>query len=62
MYHSDLGGSFQKLIDATFTKYCGCLLEKTDNGYKALGKEYRTIDEAKQAIDKAAEHLKNSIK
>lgn len=45
--------ALQNVISFTFTNYRGCIIEKTGTGYKAMKKEYPTIEGARTAIDTA---------
>jgi hypothetical protein len=58
----DLGESFDKLVDSMYIKYAGCLIEMTSTHYKWNGKEYYSLDSAKEAIDSAQDQLKASIR
>lgn len=50
------------VITETFTTYRGCIIEKTATGFKVLGKEVSTIQEAREAINKAFSNIARSIK
>lgn len=58
----DLGHSFDKLMAHVFIKYEGCLIEKTGSGFIALKKPYKTLEEAKTAIDNAFIQFNNTLK
>lgn len=46
-----------------YSKYKGCIIEKSGNGFKAVRKYYDTYEVAQQGIDKAfADLSKNFLK
>jgi hypothetical protein len=58
----NLQTSFDSLIDSTFIRVKGCLVEKTSGGYNYHGRNYATITDAEKAINQSFENLGNSIK
>lgn len=58
----NLGHSFDKLMAHVFIKHSGVLIERTATGYITLKKFYRTLDEAKKAIDDAFISFNNTLK
>lgn len=58
----NLQTSFDNLIDSTFTRVKGCLIEKTAGGYNYHGRNYATITDVEKAISQSFENLSNSIK
>jgi hypothetical protein len=60
--NTDLKQSFDKLIDSTFTRVNGVVVEKTKTGYRYGVKDLRTIDEVKAAMQQSYKNLNNSIK
>lgn len=58
----DLGQSFRKLVDETFIRVDGCLVERVSSGYKVFGREVKTMEAVKETISQAKNNLNNSIK
>lgn len=54
--------SFERLMDETFIKVNGCLVEKCGSGFIILGKKVSSMAEVKKEIESAKKYLKNSIK
>ena len=59
---TDLQKSFRKLIDETFIRYNGCLIERTGETYRSGRHTYSSLQEAKEAIDKSFSDWGESIK
>lgn len=59
---TDFEESLKKLMNLTFIKYRGCLIEKKDAGYSVHGVVFTTITEAQQHIDELFLHVKNLVK
>lgn len=58
----NLEQSFNKLINSTYTKYRGCLIEKVGSAYRVLGETFTTIEFAKRRIDESLDTLINKLK
>lgn len=58
---SDLLQSFSKIISETFTKYRGCLIEKSGDRFMQNRTSYPTIEAAKEEIDEKLDELKNIL-
>lgn len=54
--------SFRKLVDDTFIRYNGCIIEKASNGFILWGKFYTDLDAAKKKIDDNIKNIQNSIR
>lgn len=54
--------AFSNLMDATFERYKGCLIEKSVNGYKWSDTIHPTLDASKEAIDAAYKGFGNNLK
>lgn len=50
---NDLGMAFESLMNFTFIKYEGVLIERDKDKFKALHQEYDTLEDAKKGIDQA---------
>lgn len=61
----DIGKAFSKIVQSSFEKYLGCLIEKVKRGdqktYRWLGKSYDTLEEVKKVIDEGYDELDKSI-
>lgn len=57
----NIAESFRKLVDDTFIKYRGCLIEKRAGQFIALGRVCSTQAEAEQHIDNSFTNLQNTI-
>lgn len=62
MNNQDLGKSFFNLMNETFDRYRGVMLEKVNGGWMCMGKFCRTLNECDWIIDGASKSLSNSIK
>lgn len=60
--HVDLGRAFKTLIDDTFIKYSGCIIEKSEGQFKVGERTYPTLEDAKYGIDKTFREWGNTIK
>lgn len=49
------------LLNATYFRHVGCLVEKSENGFKWNGVLYNSEDEVKEAIEKTFPKLEDSI-
>lgn len=59
----DLSDSMRKVINETFIRVDGVLVEKLPAGcFNVFGKKVFGIDKVKEMIKEAAGHLNNSIK
>lgn len=53
--------AFATLLNATFFRHRGCLVERSANGFKWNGTTYPTEELVKEAINKAFPELQQSI-
>lgn len=54
--------SMKKLMDETFVRYSGCLIEKSGSQFKVGERTYPTLEDAKYGIDKTFREWGNQIK
>lgn len=57
----NLSVAFRKLVDETFIRYNGCLIERSTGGFMALGKFFPSLTEAKAYIDQSFSNIQNSL-
>lgn len=56
---TDYNEELSDVMNAVFTNYKGCLIEKTQTGYLVFGKEVPTMLEAKMKIEAAFKNFQN---
>jgi hypothetical protein len=56
----NLSESFSKLMETSYIRYRGCLIELPE--YKVFGKPYQSLAAAQAQIDNAFSSLKNTIR
>lgn len=57
----DLGKAFRVLIDNTWIRYRGCLIEKRHGGFAVGNDWYSTRKQAEEKIDRDVSTIGNSI-
>lgn len=61
--NTNIGKAFNDLMNDTFVRYSGCLIEIVDkNNFKVGERKYPTLEDAKYGIDKSFREWGNIIK
>lgn len=58
---TDIAKQFQKLVDATYIRRMGCLVECLPNGFILWGKHFSTLEQLDKYIEDGCNRLAESL-